>query len=70
VSVILSLASLQTTSIGNATNMDVRIELIPNTGDAPVSQPALAAEMSAAITGGAAQISLPQLQTITFGVVE
>ena len=61
--VTLSMTNLQAlAAAGAATNIDVQVELIPNTGEAAVSQLAQVAEMNASIKGGAAQVLLPPLQ--------
>jgi xylan 1,4-beta-xylosidase len=63
VNVNLSLTNLQSVpAIGQASNIGVRVELIPNTGEAALSQLPLVAEMNAFINGGSAQIELPPLQ--------
>ncbi len=61
--VTLSMTNLQALApAGAATNIDVQVELIPNTGEAAVSQLAQVAEMNASIKGGAAQVLLPPVQ--------
>jgi xylan 1,4-beta-xylosidase len=61
--VTISLKNLQALrAIGQQTNVPVRVELIPNTGEAALGEPKLLAQMNVAVKAGEAQVTLPPLQ--------